>query len=229
MMLKNHWRIAWRFLTRNKVFTAIHILGLSLGICGCLVLFLITHYEFSFDRDWPDGDRVYRIVGAHHSPDGQENFMNSPYYDVAGFETQIPGFEAKAAVYERHLKIVVQKMGEAAKEFDNQIPNSYQATTAFTRPGYFNIFRYTWLEGDGRSLDQPNNVVLTENRARLYFGNIPLSEMMGKTVVYDDSLTDACFGDRERSGRPIPIFGIPIFFPLITATHSFLKNRIRDC
>ena len=225
MMLKNYWRIAWRFLTRNKVFTAIHILGLSLGICGCLVLFLITHYEFSFDRDWPDGDRVYRIVGERHGPDGQEDFMNSPIEDVAGFETQIPGFGAKAAVYDYGGKIVVPKMGEAAKEFDSRIPNSWQATEVFTRPGYFDIFRYNWLEGDARSLDEPNNVVLTESRARLYFGTIPLSEMMGKTVVYDDSLKMQVSGIiKDRAGHSD--LGYTDFLSLITATHSFLKNRI---
>src|SRR5580692_934172 len=108
-MLQNYWRIAWRFLLRNKVFTSIHILGLALGICGCLVLFLITHYELSFDRQWTDGDRIYRIVGNIHRPDGDQDqgFLNSPIKDVAGFETQIPGFEAKAAVYDMDGKIAV--------------------------------------------------------------------------------------------------------------------------
>ncbi len=225
MMLKNYWRIAWRFLSRNKVFTAIHILGLSLGICGCLVLFLITHYEFSFDRDWPDGGRIYRIIGERHNPDGQEGFMNSPNDDVAGFETQIPGFEAKAAVYEYGGKIVVQRMGEAAKEFDSRIPNSYQATAVFTLPGYFDIFRYTWLAGNARSLDQPDNVVLTESRARAYFGNIPPDEMMGKTVVYDDSLMMHVSGVvKDRAGNSDLAY--TDFLSVSTATHSFLKNRI---
>jgi putative ABC transport system permease protein len=224
-MLKNYWRIGWRFLQRNKIFTAIHVLGLSLGICGCLVLFLITHYEFSFDRNWADGERIYRIVGERHSPDGNEGFMNSPNDDVAGFETQIPGFESKAALYEHHGKIAVLKTGGKAKEFDNHIPNTWQATAAFTRPGYFDVFRYSWLEGTARSLDQPDNVVLTESRARLYFGDIPLGEMMGKTVVYDDSIQMHVAGVvKDPAGNTD--FGYTDFLSLTTATHSFLKNRI---
>ena len=39
-MIRNYWRIAWRNIARNKVYTFINILGLALGICGCLVLFL---------------------------------------------------------------------------------------------------------------------------------------------------------------------------------------------
>ena len=224
-MLKNYWRIGWRFLLRNKVFTVIHVLGLSLGICGCLVLFLITHYEFSFDRNWADGERIYRIAGERHSPDGDEGFINSPYDDVAGFETQIPGFEAKAAVYEHHGKIAVPKTGGKAKEFDNHIPDSWQATAIFTRPGYFDVFRYTWLEGNARSLDRSDNVVLTESRARLYFGDIPLGEMMGKMVVYDDSLQMHVAGIvKDPAGNTD--FGYTDFLSVITATQSFLKNQI---
>ena len=224
-MLKNYWRIGWRFLLRNKVFTVIHVLGLSLGICGCLVLFLITHYEFSFDRNWADGERIYRIAGERHSPDGDEGFINSPYDDVAGFETQIRGFEAKAALYEHHGKIAVPKTGEKAKEFDSHIPNSWQATAIFTRPGYFDVFRYTWLEGNAQSLDQQDNVVLTESRARLYFGDIPLGEMMGKTVVYDDSIQMHVAGVvKDAAGNTD--FGYTDFLSVITATHSFLKSRI---
>jgi hypothetical protein len=48
-----------------------------------VVLYLITDYEFSFDRHRPDGDRIYRIVGNRKAPDGEEGFLNSPYDDVA--------------------------------------------------------------------------------------------------------------------------------------------------
>src|SRR5580658_6932156 len=141
-MLKNYWQIAWRFLLRNKVFTSIHILGLALGICGCLVLFLITHYELSFDRQWPDGNRIYRIVGTRHLPDGEDEFMNSPYRDVAGFETQIPGFEAKAAVYDMDGKIAVPQAEGPEKTFDNRVGDMYERTAIITSAGYFDIFRY---------------------------------------------------------------------------------------
>src|ERR1700679_1106915 len=106
-MLKNYWRIAWRTIARNKLYTTINVLGLALGICGCVVLYLITDYEFSFDRHRPDGERIYRIVGNRMSPDGEEGFLNSPYDDVAGFQTQIPGFEASAALFDYDGKISI--------------------------------------------------------------------------------------------------------------------------
>src|SRR5664279_3880723 len=63
-----------------------------------------------------------------------------------------------------------------------------QSTAIITWPQYFDIFNYQWLEGNAESLDEPFRVVLSENRARKYFGNIPLANMMGKIVIYDDSL-----------------------------------------
>jgi putative ABC transport system permease protein len=225
-MLKNYWTIAWRNITRNKVFTTINILGLALGICGCLVLYLITSYEFSFDRHRPDGDRIYRIVGERRSPDGEEGFMNSPYDDVAGFETQIPGFESKAALFGCGFKISIPQAGQPPKEFENHIANSlYQHSAIFTWPSFFDVFPYQWLAGSARTLDRPNNVVLTESRARLYFGNLTPAGMIGKIVLYDDSLPVRVSGIvRDYAGNTD--IGYTDFLSITTAPHSSLKNRI---
>jgi len=114
-MLKNYWLIAWRTIVRNKLHTTINILGLALGICGCLVLYLITDYEFSFDRHRPDRDRIYRIVGNRTAPDGGEGFLNSPNDDIAGFQTQIPGFESSAGLFGYQGKISVPQSGQPAR------------------------------------------------------------------------------------------------------------------
>ena len=57
-MSNNRLRFALRFLARHKGYTGINILGLTLGLCACLVIYNIVSYEFSFDRSAPDGDRI---------------------------------------------------------------------------------------------------------------------------------------------------------------------------
>src|SRR5579863_1953232 len=224
-MLKNYWQIAWRFLLRNKVFTSIHILGLALGICGCLVLFLITHYELSFDRQWQDGDRIYRIVGNMHRPDGEEWFLNSPIKDVAGFETQIPGFVAKAAVYSMDGNIAVPQEGAPEKKMENRMGDMNERTAVIISSGYFDIFRYQWLAGNAATLDEPYHVVLTESRGRLYFGKISPAEMLGKTVLYDDSVQVHVSGIvRDLAGNSD--VGYTDFISITTATHSYWKSDI---
>jgi hypothetical protein len=60
-MSDKQFRSAIRFLARHKGYTGINILGLTLGLCACLVIYNIVSYEFSFDRSWPDCDRIYRM------------------------------------------------------------------------------------------------------------------------------------------------------------------------
>jgi putative ABC transport system permease protein len=225
-MLKNYWRIAWRTIARNKIYTTINVLGLALGICGCVVLYLITDYEFSFDRHRPDGERIYRIVGNRTSPDGEEGFLNSPYDDVAGFQTQIPGFEASAALFDYDGKISIPQQGQPTKNFENHIPGSmYQRSAVFTWSSFFTVFRYRWLAGNARTLEQPNTVVLTESRARLYFGDLSPAEVIGKTIVYDDSLPVHVTGIvRDYQGNTD--IGYTDFLSITTATHSFMRQYI---
>jgi hypothetical protein len=61
-MLKNYFTIAFRTLWKNKVFTAINIFGLAIGISASLVIFLLVNYHFSFDKFQKDNDRIYRVV-----------------------------------------------------------------------------------------------------------------------------------------------------------------------
>ena len=65
-MIKNYLKIAWRNITKHKVYTIINVLGLALGICACIVIYIITSYEFSFDRFHPDKERIYRITGENY-------------------------------------------------------------------------------------------------------------------------------------------------------------------
>src|SRR5882672_12620822 len=108
-MLKNYFKIAWRNIARHKAYTAINVTGLALGICACMVIYLITDYEFSFDRDHPDGDRIYRIAGEAKMSDGNTFFLNSVLGDMGmgGLETQIPGFETKAAFYDYKVGVSI--------------------------------------------------------------------------------------------------------------------------
>jgi len=74
-MFKNYFITALRNFRRFKVFSVINILGLSIGISAALVIYLIVHYEFSYETSWKNGNRVYRVVSNMHFPD--QEFKNS--------------------------------------------------------------------------------------------------------------------------------------------------------
>ena len=224
-MIKNYFKIAWRNIIHHKIYTTINIVGLALGICSCIVIYLITSYEFSFDRFHPDSDRVYRIVGEAQRNGAEENFLNSPFSEVAGFQNQIPGFDATSGVYSYGAGVSIPNDNKPLKKFDGRIEGTYVSSSVITWPQYFDIFKYQWLEGNAKVLSEPFKVVLTEKRAHQYFGDIPLSSIIGKTVIYDDSLQVSVAGI-VKDWKGNTDFGYSDFISISTATHSFLKNQI---
>ena len=61
-MIKNYITIAFRSFWKHKIFTFINIVGLSIGISASLVIYLIVHYDFTFDKFHKDSDRIFRVV-----------------------------------------------------------------------------------------------------------------------------------------------------------------------
>ncbi len=224
-MFKNYFKIAWRNIIRHKLYTTINVLGLALGICSCIVIYLITNFEFSFDRFHPEENRIYRVVGEAQRSTGEKEFLNSPFSDVAGLQKQIPGFETEAGVHFYGVSISIPNGNEPAKKFDSRIEGSYTTSTVITTPQYFDIFKYQWLVGNPQVLNEPFKVVLSEKRARTYFGDVSLSSMIGKTVIYDDSLQVSVAGI-VKDWNENTDFGYTDFISITTATHSFLKNQI---
>src|SRR5688572_22477393 len=153
-MFRYYLLLAWRIMKSQKVYTFINVFGLAIGICACLVIYLVTSHEFSFDRFHKDGDRIYRITGEVERLNGTKEFVNSVVPDVAGIETAIPGFEAKTGIY--HYDATIKLPGEDKQQ-------SFTGENVIvTAPDYFKIFEYKWLAGNpSTALDQPNTVVIS--------------------------------------------------------------------
>src|ERR1700748_706855 len=111
-MLKNYFLIAYRKLIRHKIYTFINILGLALGISACLIIYLITSFELSYDTFHPDKDRIYRIVTHLQNPEGRSN-------DIAGgigalpiqARSDISGFETITGFFNYFPKITIKNAG----------------------------------------------------------------------------------------------------------------------
>ena len=73
-MLKNYIKIAWRNITKNKIFSLINIVGLTIGLSASFVIGLIIYYDATYDTFHPDDDRIYRVVSDFYSPSGIKSF-----------------------------------------------------------------------------------------------------------------------------------------------------------
>jgi ABC-type antimicrobial peptide transport system permease subunit/AraC-like DNA-binding protein len=220
-MFRNYLKNAWRHIMRHKTYSAINVMGLALGICGCLVIYLVASFEFSFDTFHPDKERIYCVdVSISGTPDPSRAHWNAvppPMPDA--IRNDISGFETVAAYHLYRSKVKIKAGDKVIKTFD-------QMEGVIAQPGYFDILQYTWLSGSKKiALTQPNTVVLTQSRAQTYFGNLRPDQMIGKTIIYDDSLTVTVTGilkDWDKNSD----FNFSDFISFSTIKSSFLKYQI---
>lgn len=190
-MIKNYLTIAWRNMIRHRTYSLINILGLSLGICICLVIYLVTHFELSTDTFHPDRGRIYRIIEVVTDKEGHvEKAASSPVDLSLQTAGRLTGVETMATYSLFSAKIRVLNGTHARTTYDNTIEGSRLPSTIFAGPEYFRIFRYDWLAGDARTaLSSPNSVVLTKSKAVKYFGHLLPEQLVGRDLVFNDSLT----------------------------------------
>ena len=219
-------KVAWRNILRQRWYSLIHVLGLAVGICVCIVIYLIGRFELSFDNFHPDAGRIYRIVGDARDRDGNMIFLNSPFKEVAGIEHVIDGFEAKTAFHIFGSSILVpSENGRGIKTYDNRQEGSYALATILTGPDFFRLFPHVWLAGEPGVLDTPGRIVLTERVGRKYFGTDRVEEMLGRRVIYDDSLPLTVAGIVRDWDQPSDL-NYTSFISISTAPVTWLQDRI---
>jgi putative ABC transport system permease protein len=175
-MFTNYLKIAFRNLTRNKVFSIINLLGLSTGITVCLMIFLFISNEFSVDDFHKNGKDIYRVMRGINL-DGKArdvSYLSGPY--APALLTDFPGqIEQAIRVNPTNALITAQD-----KSF-------HERKIIDADPTFFTFFSFPLLKGDpATALLDPASVVLTESTAKKYFGSA--DNAMGKIVRVDKKL-----------------------------------------
>jgi putative ABC transport system permease protein len=96
-MFKNYFTIALRTLWKNKVFSAINILGLAIGISASLVIYLLVNYHLTFDKFEKDNDRIYRVVSnfnfsgeVYHNSGVTSPMASAVSKEISGLDAVVP-------------------------------------------------------------------------------------------------------------------------------------------
>ena len=178
-----------RHLKRNKLFTFLNILGLTIGISSCWGIFKFTNYELSYENSLANHEHIYRIVSRLKFEDKAENWnggISRPIYsalrdDVRGLDQVVPVFQSYISNVSIPSENGQLKRLEEFNFFDSQIIN--------TEESYFDMISYRWLAGKKEgSLSNPNQVILTQERAQFYFPNVAYEDIIGKSLLYSDSV-----------------------------------------
>lgn len=168
-MIRNYIKIAWRNLIRNKVFSAINIVGLSIGVAACLLITLFIVDETSYDIQIPNRDNVYRLThfakvdgvegwGAHHSA-----LMASTIH------REFEEVENAGRLLDNELMY-----GAGSNEISlNEAPAQYhEEHFAYADQAIIDIFDLEMIEGEATSaLTTPLTIIISESKAKKFFNN----------------------------------------------------------
>ncbi|WP_026463209.1 ABC transporter permease [Adhaeribacter aquaticus] len=171
-MLKNYFTIAWRNLVRNKIYSAINIIGLATGISACILIFLYIEDELTYERDFQNVDRIARVVTNVKMQGQDDKFARSPY--ILG--KTIAGKYPEAEVVTQLMPITKQTIWIGEKSFNEDY-------MFFTDSRFFEVFTYELIKGNfSTALIAPQTIVISEELAKKYFGGA--EEAMGQTIQF---------------------------------------------
>jgi putative ABC transport system permease protein len=171
-MLKNYFKTAFRNLSRNRVYSVINIVGLSLGLACAMLIILYVKDEVSYDRFHRNLNNIYRLVakGEMASPDGNQVRQMG----ITGY-VQGPKFTAATPEILSFVRLM-------HRTWDIKTENEVQSQSILIADSnFFSVFSFPLLEGNPKTaLLSPDGVVITEDIAKRQFGTM---DALGKIIV----------------------------------------------
>lgn len=178
-MLKNYFKIAVRSLLKDKGYTALNILGLTIGLTFSLFLVFYITDELSYDRYHEKADRIYRVGAAIKEPERADKVAVTQFPLGPTLKKEFPEVE-HAVRFVRNGDKTLFKKG------DTQF---FEEKVFYADSNVFDVFTYKFIAGDAkRALIAPNSLVLTRSAAEKYFqttDNVVGKSLQGKKDTYN--------------------------------------------
>lgn len=197
-MIENYIRTSVRNIRRNKLFSAINIIGLAIGMSVGLLLIAFAHDLLSFDKFHEKGDRIYRITSHAKFRQGYSDDFASTSVKIGRLiGERVKGIEETATIR-------TEFSGDATAN-GNVIP----MTGMYAEPSFLRMFTLPMLKGDpATALKDPYSIILTETAAKKLFGD---GDAFGNTVHFDSI-------DYQVTGilRDVPFFSHIQFESLVS-------------
>ena len=158
-MLTYYWKMIWRFLQNQRVYSLINIGGLAVGLASCIFIMIFIQDEFNYDRFHNKLDRVYQLVAERESGATSRVVATSSYPTSGALQTEFPAVEAAT-----HIVISSVDVQSDADMFSGRM---LVADSAFWK-----IFDFPLIESFGTEFPSGvNRVWLSEQTAQTYFGD----------------------------------------------------------
>ena len=161
-MFKNYLKTAFRNLGKNKLYSGINIIGLTVGLAACLLIGVYISHELSYDKFNANADKIVRVTMEYKNAETVNTTATTGTKVGPQFKRTFPSVEEYTRTF---INQGIIKYGE--KVFDEQ-------HILFADQPFFKIFSFKLVEGNAvTALDAPDKMVLTKSMAKKYFGNEP--------------------------------------------------------
>lgn len=205
-MIRNYTRTATRSLLKYKGYTVINVIGLVLGIAGCLLMLMYIQYEFSYDGFHEKKDRIYRLGDNMEYGGNVSKTATTPSPWGPALLADYPGIESMTRLRRFGSRYTMR--------YEDR--SFYQREVLFAESSLFDIFTFPLIKGNPSTvLTQPYSVVISESIAELYFGE---ADPIGSTITVVDSYSLTVTGVmRDLPANCHFHFDILISFPTLAA------------
>lgn len=176
-MFENYFKIGWRNLSKQKMYSSIKIGGFALGIAACFLIALFIMDELSYDKHIPDADRIYRVVEVYNDNGEIERgtWFQAPF--AKAIKEDYPEIEKVGRYNSSEL------FGAGSNEIRpvDKIESSYEEGFTYADQELLELLGIRFIYGNPlHALDEPNTIVITKRKADKFF---PGENPVGKVVV----------------------------------------------
>ncbi len=175
-MIRNFLMVAFRNLWKNKLFSSINILGLTIGMTACLLILIYVQFEQSYDSFHKRSDEIFRLRYERVSETGEAvRFASCCPPAAPRMRDQFPEVEIVARCFSRRATFTSDDKHKFIED------NNF-----FVEQEYFDIFDFEFIAGDSKNgIREANNCYISESTAYKYFGD---ENPIGKTLSRDNQL-----------------------------------------
>jgi len=181
-MIKNYLLSAFRNLWKHRGYSSLNILGLTIGMSACFLIFLYVHFELSYDDFHSKIDRIYQLNCDIKTPTETMNIPVCSAPMAINAKDEFPEIEKAVRFDPRSLLL---RRGEIKFQEDKAV---------LADSTFFEVFDFPLLQGDPRTaLTEPYSIVLSQSTAKKYFAD---ANPMGQTLLMNDA------------GKPVKVTGV---------------------
>ena len=216
-MLVHYLKIALRNIFKDKMYSIVNLVGLSVAIACCFLLIFWIRFELSFEDCHPKAGRIYKVLEVEKRADGLY------YKDIIINETH------------RQLRETFPEIEMSATVTSRKAPYSYEDGESImldfmsASPAYLNMFSYEFIEGSKENVLTDYDVILSEEVARKLFGN---ESAIGKTIQYakgwQSYTIQAVVKIPQNTHMRFDMLHLSPFYPQASCNHYILvKENVR--